>query len=121
MSVVRTRLALIALSALSLSACVVAPYPYRHPYATPVYSAPPPHDAVVVIDVAPPAPYVEVVPVIPYAGAVWIGGYWGWSGGRHVWTGGYWDHPRAGYRYQPHAWVQVGGRWQLHGGAWVRG
>ena len=136
MSLPAFRLFSIAAIALTLSACVVSPYPYRTVYGAPGYGAPaygtpaygtPAYGgqgndgSVVVVDVAPPAPYVEVVPVMPYAGAVWLGGYWGWSGGRHVWTGGRWDHPRAGYRYQPHAWVPVGGRWQLHGGAWVRG
>ena len=122
-----------ALSAFTLSACVVAPYPGRGVYAQPVpaygqpvpaYSQPVPAgyaDSVVVIDVAPPAPYVEVVPVIPYAGAIWIGGYWGWNGGRHQWVPGRWDRPRPGYSYHPHAWVQQGGRWHLHGGGWVRG
>ena len=67
-----------------------------------------------------PPPYVEVVPVIPFAGAIWVGGYWGWAGGRHQWVPGRWDRPRAGYNYRPHAWVQDGGRWHLRGGAWVR-
>jgi hypothetical protein len=114
-----------ALSALTLSACVVAPYPQRVVYSQPVpagqaaggqYS-----DGVeAVVDVAPPAPYVEVVPAIPFAGAIWIGGYWGWQGGRHTWVPGRWDHPRPGYAWRPHAWVQQGGRWQLHSGGWVR-
>ena len=115
-----------ALSALALSACVVAPYPGRVVYAQPVpaYGQPVPavsyEQPVVVVDIAPPAPYVEVVPAIPFAGAIWIGGYWGWHGNRHQWVPGRWDRPRPGYDYRPHAWVQQGGRWQLHGGGWVR-
>ena len=118
----RTRLLIAALAAtLSLSACVIAPYPRRVVYAEPVpangasYEQPG-----VVVDVAPPAPYVEVVPVIPYPGAIWIGGYWGWNGGRHQWVPGRWDRPRPGYNYRPHAWVNQGGRWHSHGGGWVR-
>ena len=121
-----------SLAATLLSACVVAPYypPRQTVYAQPVpaypQSQPVPAygaegDTGVIVDVPPPAPYVEVVPPVPFAGAIWIGGYWGWSGGRHHWVGGHWDHPRPGYTYHPHAWVQQGGRWHLRGGGWVRG
>ena len=56
----------------------------------------------------------------PYAGAVWIGGYWGWRGGRHEWVGGRWEAGRPGYGWQPHRWVQHDNRWHLEGGGWVR-
>ena len=124
-----TRLLLILPAAAAvLSACVVAPYPPRRVvYAQPAPVAPMPAPVYVqepvdeyVVDVAPPAPYVEVVPAIPYAGAVWIGGYWGWGGGRHYWVPGRWDHARPGYAWRPHAWVQVGGRWHSRGGGWER-
>ena len=126
-----TRLLILPLSAALLSACVVAPYPgrpvvYTQPvpaYAQPgpAYSQPVPVDGdEAEVDMAPPAPYVEVVPAIPFAGAIWLGGYWGWRGGRHYWVPGRWDHPRPGYAWRPHAWVQQGGRWHLHGGGWVR-
>ena len=123
-----------ALSSLALSACVVAPYPGRAVYGAPGpgygqpvpgygYGQPVPgyDQPVVVVDIAPPAPYVEMVPAMPYPGAFWIGGYWGWNGGRHQWVPGRWDRPRAGYAYHPHTWVQQGGRWHLQGGGWVRG
>ena len=98
-----------ASAALALSACVVAPYP-RYAY----------DDDVAVATVAPPPVYAEVRPVVPFGGAVWIDGHWGWSGGRHVWVGGRWDRPRPGYVYAPHRWVQGGGQWHLRGGGWVR-
>ena len=109
------KLLIVSASAAMLSACVVAPYPQRVVYAQPV-----PVEESIVVDVAPPAPYVEVVPVMPYAGAIWIGGYWGWRGGRHYWVPGRWDQPRPGYHWRAHAWVNEGGRWRLHGGGWVR-
>lgn len=104
----------VALSALALSACVVAPYPRQAVYY------PETSGSVVVTDVAPPAPYAEVVPAVPFAGAVWIGGYWGWSGGRHSWVPGRWERPRPGYAWAPHHWEQRGGRWHEHAGGWVR-
>src|SRR6185436_9403014 len=85
-----------ALSTLALSACVIAPYPRQTGYYPQGYY-PDGGGALVVSDVAPPPPYAEVVPAIPFAGAVWLGGYWGWSGGRHTWVGGHWDHGRPGY------------------------
>jgi hypothetical protein len=115
----QVQLVIVSWSAVLLSACVVAPVPPpRVVYAppAPVVVEPP----LVSVDVAPPPPQVEVVPVAPFVGAVWIGGYWGWSGGRHVWVSGHYDHPRPGYQWRAHAWVQEGGRWHLHAGGWVR-
>ena len=118
------KLLIVPLAAAMLSACVVAPYPRRVVYSEPVpagvATAPAYDSSDVVVDVAPPSPYVEVVPAIPFAGAIWIGGYWGWNAGRHVWVQGRWEHPRPGYGWRPHAWVQEGGRWHLHAGGWVR-
>jgi len=101
-------LALALTAAAALSACIVVPARRGGYYADPG------------VDVAPPAPYAEVVPALPYAGAVWIDGYWGWSGGRHRWVPGYYERPRPGYRYEPHRWEPRGGRWHLRGGGWVR-
>lgn len=120
-----TRLLIVPLAAAALSACVVAPYPGRTVYREPAYSSAPAYgygtqiDDGVVVDVAPPAPIVEVVPPIPYAGAIWINGFWGWRGGRHHWEPGRWERPRPGYNYRPHAWVQQGGRWHQRGGVWI--
>lgn len=100
--------------AVALTGCVVVPAHHR---GGEVAYVPAP---VVVVDTPPPAPYVEVVPTMPYAGGVWIGGYWGWSGGRHQWVPGHWDHGRPGYRWEPHRWERADGHWHLRGGAWVR-
>src|SRR6516165_1362624 len=99
---------------LSLTACVV----YRTPYheAVVVEGGAPP-GAVVVAD-APPAPQVEVVTVAPAPGLVWVGGYWGWYGGRYVWVSGGWHSPP-----RPGA-VWVAGSWTARPGGghvWVRG
>ncbi len=100
----------------ALSACVIAPPPHRE-----VYSSYPGGDAEMQANLPPPAPYVEVIPVMPFVGAVWIGGYWGWAGSRHHWVPGRWEAPHPGYRWQPHRWERrPGGHWALHGGVWVR-
>jgi hypothetical protein len=70
--------------------------------------------------VAPPPPQTEVIGVAPAPGYIWLGGYWGWEGGRHVWVAGHWAEGRAGYRWVPHHWVRSGGGWRLAAGHWQR-
>jgi hypothetical protein len=57
-------------------------------------------------------------PVAPYEGAVWIGGEWGWSGGRYVYTRGYWAHPRAGRAYVTGGWYHTARGYRWHRGHW---
>ena len=57
------------------------------------------------INVAPPAPQLEVVPNVS-PGYVWAPGYWGWSGERHVWVRGRSIPQRDGYRWTPDRWDQ---------------
>ncbi|HEX6016964.1 MAG TPA: hypothetical protein VFZ28_02585 [Burkholderiaceae bacterium] len=106
------RRAALAACCIGLSGCVVAPVGYYDGYA---YSG----GGEVVSSVAPPAPYYEVVPVAPYVGAVWFGGYWNWYGGRYAWVPGYWGHGRPGYGWHPYHWAPHGGGWARSGG-WYR-
>ncbi len=92
----------VAAAALLLAGCVVRP--------------PLPHE--ILVTVPPPAPIVEVVPPAPAVGYIWIEGFWGWVGGRHVWQRGYWAPPRPGYRYVPRRWEPVAGGWHERGGHW---
>jgi len=103
-----------SLATLALSACVVAPVQpaYGYGYGAPAAAA------AVTVDVAPPPVRAEVVPPLPFAGAIWINGYWGWSGHQHVWVPGRYEHPRPGYVWVPHRWENVHGHWQLHEGGW---
>jgi hypothetical protein len=71
------------------------------------------------INVAPPAPQVEVVPAAR-PGYVWAPGFWEWRGGQHVWIAGRWMGERRGYRWEPDVWVQRGPRWHHEPGHWVR-
>ena len=107
----RTALAATCASVLLFSGCVVAPYGpaggYGGGYGDVVYAAPPP-------------PQQEVIGVAPIAGQIWIGGYWGWGGGRHQWVPGRWATPRAGHVWVPHAWTRSGNGWRLNEGHWQR-
>ena len=103
--------AVLVAAAVLVSACVVAPAPYHQP-GDPYYEGP-------YATVAPPPVQAEVIGVAPVPGYFWVGGYWNWVGGRHEWIGGRWEAPRAGFRYEPHAWVREGNGWHLHTGRWV--
>jgi hypothetical protein len=99
-----------------LTACVVAPVgPYDgYYYGGGYYGGA--GEALPVTGVAPPAPYYEPVPVAPYVGAVWFGGYWNWYGGRYAWVPGRWGYGRPGYVWHPYRWAPYGNRWALSGG-----
>lgn len=99
-----------------LAGCVVAPLPPPG-YPVTVESGPGP---VMIAPQAPPPMIVEPVLVAPAPGYIWIGGYWSWSGDRHVWTRGHWAPPRPGYHWVPRRWSQGPGGWHQHGGHWAR-
>jgi WXXGXW repeat (2 copies) len=71
------------------------------------------------INIAPPAPRVEVVPG-PRAGFVWAPGYWDYRRGGHVWVPGRWVGERRGYHWAPDRWDQRGPRWHHERGHWER-
>lgn len=106
------------LSGAALTSCVVRfdPLFAPPPHEVVVQAGPPP--AEVVVNEAPPAPVAEVVTVAPAPGFVWVGGYWGWYGGRYTWVAGGWHQPpRTGA-------VWVGGYWSARPGGghvWVGG
>lgn len=107
----RLSLAAVALAATGfLGACMVVPVD-RAGY--PVASS----DEVLL---APPPPQYEVVGLAPAPGLIWIGGYWGWTGGRHLWTPGRWTAPRPGYLWSPHRWQRGARGWRESPGHWRR-
>ena len=90
-----------------LSGCVVAP-------ARPYYGED-------VVAVAPPAPRQEVIGVAPAPGFFWIGGHWGWAGGRYEWAPGHWEAQRGGQHWVPHEWVHEEHGWRQRPGHWESG
>jgi hypothetical protein len=91
------------------------------PSAGSVYDPGPAPTEEEVVQVAPPAPIVEVRPPLPFAGAVWIPGYWRWHDGRHVWVGGRWSAARAGSVWEPNHWQHTPRGWVHVHGHWRRG
>ena len=79
---------------------------------------PPPLDGVYAPG-PPPEPVVEVVPAIPYPGAVWLGGYWGYGGHGWGWNRGYWGRPpHPGAAWAPGRWHHYPRGYAWHPGRW---
>jgi hypothetical protein len=69
------------------------------------------------VDVAPPAPRVEVVPAVR-PGYVYEPGYWAYDGKQYTWSEGRFIAEREGHRYVPHVYEQRGQRWVFRAGHW---
>ena len=76
--------------------------------------------ASVYVQIAPPAPRVEVVPVARH-GQTWVPGHWEWRHRQYAWVPGYFVTVRPGYYYAQPQWVQYGNRWGYQAGGWSRG
>ena len=66
-----------------------------------------------VVMVRPPEPRTEVYGPAPSPQAIWIPGYWKYSGGEWIWIPGYWKRPP-----RPNA-VWVPGHWEPRGPGWA--
>jgi len=73
-----------------------------------------------IVNLAPPAPQVEVRVALPGPGFFWIAGSWTWFGARHVWNPGRWASQRPGHVWQPHQWQRRGQGWAERPGRWER-
>jgi len=93
-----------------VSSSTAAPPLPEPPVADPL---PPNHE----IATAPPEVVVEAVPA-PRVGFIWIGGYWGWAGRRHVWIPGRWANERPGYIWTQSRWERHGQGWHFEQGRW---
>ncbi len=71
------------------------------------------------VDIAPPAPRVEVVPP-NRAGYVWAPGYWDYRGHDHVWVEGRLLREHRGQHWVPERWEQHGSKWHMERGRWER-
>jgi WXXGXW repeat (2 copies) len=73
------------------------------------------------IQIGPPAPVVETLPVSPGPAYYWIPGYWRWNGYRYAWAHGYYAYrPYAGAIWRPGHWYHAPGGWYWRGGHWGR-
>jgi len=72
------------------------------------------------VAMAPPPGQIEIIPASPYAQAVWMNGYWSWSGGRHVWVSGRYVQGRPGHVWVGHSWERGQRGWHIRQGYWRR-
>jgi YXWGXW repeat-containing protein len=78
-----------------------------------------PPAGVVLVDQGPPPERVEVVPVGPGAGYVWMRGYWGWNHFAFVWMPGSWAALGHGYQqWVPGRWIHSRRGWYWMDGHW---
>jgi hypothetical protein len=71
------------------------------------------------VAVGPPAPIVDIIPVVPGPGFVWLEGYYRWDGRAYVWVPGRWARPpRARARWIPGHWVHDRRGWYFVEGHW---
>lgn len=106
------KLMIISVSALALSGCWVHTH-YRH--------GPPPPASVSIhyVNRAPPPPRRVHVPPRPVPTAIWIGGYWRWTGVEFAWIDGYWDrNPPRGRVWAPGRWIHTSHGWYWEPGRW---
>jgi hypothetical protein len=79
-------------------------------------NTPPPRG--VVVGGPPPEPRAEVAPAAPRAGAVWVRGYWHWSGMQYVWIPGHWDDPPRGQAWHAPQYSFRDGTYFYEAGTW---
>jgi len=73
--------------------------------------------AYVEVDAAPPPPQQEAVPE-QRAGYIWVPGYWGWSGSKHVWVNGQYVPERLHHHWVAARWEHRGPKWYFDDGRW---
>lgn len=79
--------------------------------------APPPARGMVV-NGPPPAPVAEVRTAAPSPDAVWIEGYWHWTGLQYTWIPGHWESPPVGTLWQAPRYSTTNGVYLYEPGAW---
>jgi WXXGXW repeat (2 copies) len=69
---------------------------------------------------SPPPLLVESPGTAPSRDAVWIPGFWSWTGSRFAWVMGTWSAPRPGMRWVEGFWKPERGGFRWQPGRWKR-
>jgi hypothetical protein len=72
----------------------------------------------VVVSGPPPAPVREERPSPPSPQAVWVQGYWHWTGMQYAWIPGHWDAPPPGATWNAPVYSMRDGRYFYESGGW---
>jgi WXXGXW repeat (2 copies) len=68
----------------------------------------------------PPPPMRETRPAPPDAQAVWVAGYWHWSGMQYNWIPGHWENAPPGARWRAPRYSIREGTYFYEPGSWSR-
>jgi hypothetical protein len=72
----------------------------------------------VVVSGPPPAPVHEERPAAPGPQALWVAGYWHWTGMQYAWIPGHWEAPPAGAVWAAPKVTTQDGRYIYESGGW---
>lgn len=75
----------------------------------------------VVVSGPPPAPVREDRPAAPSNNAVWVAGYWHWTGMQYAWIPGHWDAPPPGATWSAPVYSIRDGKYVYETGGWRPG
>ncbi len=68
----------------------------------------------------PPEPMSEARPAPPDAQAVWVAGYWHWSGMQYTWIPGHWENAPPGASWRAPRYSLRDGTYFYEPGGWSR-
>lgn len=86
-----------------------------------VATASPPPPRGMVVSGPPPPPMHEVRTAPPSDTAVWLDGYWHWTGARYSWIPGHWENAPPGSTWYGPRYVTSDGTTTYEPGSWRRG
>lgn len=72
----------------------------------------------VVVSGPPPAPVHEERPAAPSPQAIWVAGYWHWTGMQYAWIPGHWEAPPSGAVWAAPKVTTQDGRYIYESGGW---
>lgn len=75
----------------------------------------------VVVSGPPPAPVREDRPAAPGPQAVWVSGYWHWTGIQYAWIPGHWDAAPPGATWTAPVYTVRDGKYIYESGGWKPG
>lgn len=68
----------------------------------------------------PPAPMIEAPPSPSRPRAVWVAGYWHWTGMQYTWIPGHWEAGPTGARWRAPRYLLRDGVYYYEPGGWMR-
>jgi hypothetical protein len=74
----------------------------------------------VAVSAPPPAPMQDPRPPPPSPQAIWVAGYWHWTGMQYTWIPGHWENAPPGARWRAPRYSLRDGTYFYEPGGWTR-